>query len=158
MSPEQIVKRYMAGQCHSLAFVLAEILRKPVGVLYAKREGERPIPDPLHVYVLLGEESILDVKGQRSSQEMALDFNGLLELLKRSEQDELNHHSDVLSSPDELYEDLGFDPSWIRKAELVLANGLWDRLEFEGKPALDPKTIPGMNRHKDFEEARSYGL
>lgn len=158
MSPEQIVKRYMAGQCHALAFVLSEILVKPVGVLFAIRDGERPIPDPLHVYVLLSEESILDVKGQRSLQEMSGDFTGLLELLKRSEQDELTHHSVALSSPDELYEDLGFDPSWIRKAELDLANGLWNRLEFVGKPAIDPMTIPGMNRHKDFEASRSYGF
>lgn len=158
MSPEKIVNRYMTGQCHALAFVLSGILEKPVGVLYAAREGEAPIQDPLHVYVILNASSILDVKGQRRNEEMASDFDSLMGLLKQSAQDRLGHHYDELSDADELYEDLGFDPSWIRKAELDLANGLWDQLEFEGKPTLDPKSIPGMNRHKDFEAGSSYGF
>ena len=158
MSPEKIVNRYMTGQCHALAFVLSEILEKHVGILYAAREGQSPIPDPLHVYVILNQSSVLDVKGQRRKEDMVRDFESLMGLLKQSAEDKMVHHYDEIADPDELYEDLGFDPSWIRKAELDLANGLWDRLEFEGKPALDPKTIPGMNRRKDFEADRAYGF
>lgn len=158
MPHEQIVKRYLTGQCHALAFVLSNILDKPVGILYAVREGDSPIPDPLHVYVMLGEGAVLDVKGQRSQESMARDFDNVMALLKRSEFDVLAHHYEELSDPDELYQELGFDSSWIRKAELDLAGGLWDRLEFEGKPALDQKTIVGMNRDKDFEADSSYGF
>lgn len=157
-SPEQIVHRYMTGQCHALAFVLSNILDKPVGVLYAVRAGEAPIPDPLHAYVMLGKGAVLDVKGQRAQDVMALDFEPLMALLKRSEADILTHHYEELSDRDGLYEELGFDPSWIRKAELDLAGGLWDRLEFDSKPALDPKAFVGMNRHKEFDADRSYGF
>lgn len=148
----------MTGQCHALAFVLSNILGKPVGILFAARDGEAPIPDPLHVYVLLGEGAVLDVKGQRHQDVMALDFEPLMALLKRSDTDKLAHHYEEISDPDELYQEFAFDPSWIRKAELDLASGLWDRLEFEGKPALDPKTIVGMNRGKEFEADSSYGF
>lgn len=158
MSPQQVIHRYMTGQCHAMAFVLSNILSKPVGILYAVRDGETPIPDPLHVYVMLGEGSVLDVMGQRSQEVMASDFENLMSLLKLNEEDKLRHHFDEISDPDELYEDLGFDSSWIRKAEIDLAGGLWDRLEFEGKPALDHKAIVGMNRDKDFDADSSYGF
>jgi hypothetical protein len=158
MSLEQVIHRYMNGQCHALAFVLSNILSKPVGILYAVRDGETPIPDPLHVYVMLSEGYVLDVKGQRSKEVMARDFHNVLALLKRSEADQLTHHYEEVLDSDDLYHELGFDPSWIRKAEIDLAGGLWDRLEFEGKPALDPKTIVGMNLDKDFDADSSYGF
>ena len=82
MQSDDLVHRYMTGSCHALAYVLSELLSKPVGVLQACRDGEEPIPDPLHVFVILGDGLVLDVKGQRTKASMDEDFTSLLSLLK----------------------------------------------------------------------------
>jgi hypothetical protein len=123
---------------------LSELLSKPVGVLQACREGQDPIPDPLHVFVILDDDLVLDVKGQRSRHSMENDFTGLMGLLKAHENDVLSMHHSKLSYASDLYEDLQFDPSHIRRASLDLANHLWEELDFDGKSAIDPSSIARM--------------
>jgi hypothetical protein len=108
---DDLIKKYMTGSCHALAYVLSELLSKPVGVLQACREGQDPIPDPLHVFVILDDDLVLDVKGQRSRHSMENDFTGLMGLLKAHENDVLSMHHSKLSYASDLYEDLQFDPS-----------------------------------------------
>ena len=63
-----------------------------------------------------------------------------------------------LSWASELYEDLNFDSSKIRRASIDLANGLWDELKFAGKPDIEAVTIPRMFSKVSFEDDHSFGF
>lgn len=158
MSPHQLIDRYMAGGCHALAFVLSQLLFKRVGILQAKRDGQLPIPDPLHVFVLLDDDSVLDVKGQRDRKAMEEDFVGLMALLKVSHEDQLTAHYESLDDADDLYNEWDFDPSAIKRAAKDLAGGLWDQLEFANKPAIDAQSIPRLFSKTDFGEDCAFGM
>lgn len=158
MQSDDLVHRYMTGSCHALAYVLSELLSKPVGILQARRHGEEPIPDPLHVFVILGDGLVLDVKGQRTKLSMEEDFTSLLSLLKTHEGDVLTLRHGELSWASELYEDLNFDSSKIRKASIDLGNGLWDELKFAGKPDIEADTIPRIFSKVSFEDDHSFGF
>lgn len=157
MSSPHLIDKYMAGGCHALAFVLSQLLSKPVGILQAKRPGQSPIPDPLHVFVLLDDDAVLDVKGQRDRKTMEKDFVGLMGLLKVSHEDQLTAHYELLDDADELYGEWGFDPSVIKRAAKDLDGGLWDQLEFANKPAIDAKSIPRLFSKTDFNEDCAFG-
>lgn len=158
MTEEALVRRYMTGSCHALAYILSEVLAKPVGVLQACRSGERPIKDPLHVYVVLDETTVLDVKGSRSRASMEADFNNLVALLKTHEGDELSFVHSELGWASGLYEDMNFDSSVIRQASIDLGNGLWDELQFPDKPTIESSEIRRMFSKVTFEDGHSFGL
>jgi hypothetical protein len=103
MIPESIQSRYLLGNCHALAYILADLLQKPVGLLIANRTGKGRIQDPLHAYVKWSETEVLDIKGIRPIADMESDFSYLLDLLKTSVDDVIITEYEALVDPDELY-------------------------------------------------------
>ncbi len=141
MIPELIQSRYLLGNCHALAYILSDLLQKPVGLLIANRPGVGRIQDPLHAYVKWSETEVLDVKGIRPIAEMERDFSYLIDLVKKSPDDIVITEHETLDDPEDLYALWGFDPSKVEQAAEDVAACIWDSFTFNQKPSIDIVSI-----------------
>jgi len=119
MGNDEIIRRFMYGHCYALAYELAPVMNYPIEMLFASRPDEGRIADPLHVYLRLNDRDIFDIKGRRSFDCMRQDFDGLLGLLRRSENDILLTETETLSDRDDRI--IGASP-WIHPWGLADGN------------------------------------
>lgn len=148
---DDLDRRYMMGGCHALAYVLAQVVDSPVAILYAVRKDEGRIPDPLHVFVLLDESMALDVRGERTLDQLQGDFTGMLSMLRRSPDDLIEMEIEAIDSPEALYDELGFCPDAVETAIADLEEGLWDRLDFTAKDIVDRALLYDVSRPSSDE-------
>ncbi len=112
----------MYGYCYALAYELAPVMNYPIEMLFASRPDEGRISDPLHVYLRINDRDIFDIKGRRSFKCMRQDFESLLGLLRRSENDILLTETETLFDRDDLFDCFNFDPEGLE----MVNDGVWD--------------------------------
>lgn len=156
MIPEAIENRYLRGNCHALAYILADLLQKPVGLLMATRPGAGRISDPLHAYIKWSETEILDIKGVRPIAEMERDFSYLIELVKKSPDDLVITEHETLDDPEDLYSLWGFDPNQMEQAADDLAGYIWDSFSFNKKPSIDMVAASKNYSNPDYDDDHGF--
>jgi hypothetical protein len=152
MIPENIKSRYLLGNCHALAYIFANLLQKPVGLLIANRQGKGCIQDPLHVYVKWSETEVLDIKGIRPTADMERDFSYLLDLLNKSTDNVVIAEHKALDDPEDLYALWGFDSSKVEQAAKDMADYIWDNLCLDKKPSIDINSLAKKHQNHEHDD------